>query len=44
MQVFFSNGDFDFPVHALWLFLHFFWKTDAHVFQRDLKDENGEMS
>ena len=45
IYIFFSNGDFDFPVHALWLFLHFFsWITDAHMFQRDLKEENGEMS
>ena len=45
IYIYISNGDFDFPVHALLLFLHFFsWITDAHMFQRDLKEENGEMS
>jgi len=45
IYVYISDGDLDFPVHALWLFLNFFsWITDAHMFQRDLKEENGEIS
>jgi len=41
----FFTGILIFPIGALWLFhLFFSWITDAHMFQRDLKEENGEMS
>jgi len=38
-----DDGDFDFPIHAFWRFI-FLWITDAHMFQRDLKEQNEEMS
>ena len=41
----FLTGILIFPSMAFgFSFIFFSWITDAHMFQRDLKEENGEMS